>query len=74
MCFRYDVLQIRRVDHDELSPAAFGGEPLRHQREQTQIAPPLPELMEGFGWPYSTGRIATSEPVATDEIMPLSTR
>lgn len=60
-------LQIRRVYHDNLLLAAFGGQPLHHPGEDPPIAPPLPSVVEGLWGAILTGRITPPPPIATDE-------
>ena len=60
-------LEIRRVDHDDLLLAAFGGQPLHHPGEDTHVAPPLPAIVEGLGRAILPRRIAPTQTIAIDE-------
>ena len=59
--------EVGRVDHDRLSPRAFGGQTLHHPGKDALITPPLPAVVEGLRRTILLRSVAPPQTVALDE-------
>lgn len=60
-------LQMRRIDHQGVSPAALVGQLQKHPGEDAFLAPSLPSAIKGLVRPILHGRIAPTQAIAIDE-------
>lgn len=60
-------LQMRRIDHQRVSPAALIGQFEKHPAEDTLLAPSLPTAVERLVRPILRGRISPTQAIAIDE-------
>ncbi len=60
-------LQMRRIYHQRISPAASIGQFQKHPGEDALLAPSLPPAVEGLVRPVLGRRIAPTQAIAVDE-------
>lgn len=63
-------LQMRRVDHQRIGPAALIGQFEKHPGEDTLLAPTLPATVEGLVRTIFCRRIPPPQTIAIDEDNP----
>ena len=62
--------EMRRIDHQRVSPVALTRQFQEHPGEDAFLAPPLPTTLERLVRAISFGRITPSQAIAIDEYNP----